>query len=269
MINYSDRLIFGCCNLSANKTKKKALRILHYAKKLGFRFFDTAPLYSQGYSELLLREAFKYQKDIKVMTKVGNYSIPKIYIPSQIALPLNVIKNSLKLRNYKKSKKDLFFSKNNIFLKDHFKNQVKNSKRIFKDLDVEGILFHEINPFKFNNNQVEEFNIYLNKLNIKKLGYAGKFHRELIDLNIPNWMKILQLEIPIGLNEKNEFEIFKLIDKNKDKEFRFFNIFKEKEIIDKRMIRAKEILNDFPNTKIIFQTTSLRRLENNFLFFTS
>ena len=269
MHNYSERLIFGCCNLSANKTKKKALAILKHAEKLGFRCFDTAPLYSQGYSELLIGEAFKFKKDIKVMTKVGYYSIPKIYIPSSIALPLNSLKNNLKLWNYKKSKKVSLIPKNNLVFKDNFIKQVKNSRKSLKNLIIEGILFHEINPFKLNNNQVEELNIYLNNENINKLGYAGKFHKELTELTLPNWMKILQLEIPFKINETNEFEILKLIDKNKDIEFRFFNIFKEKKLIDKRMNAAKKILNDFPNTKIIFQTKSLKRLENNFLFFTS
>ena len=267
--NYSERLIFGCCNLSANKTKKKALAMLNYAEKLGFRFFDTAPLYSRGYSELLIGEAFNLKKDIKVITKVGNYSIPKIYVPASIALPLNSIKNNLKLWKYKKSKNVSQIPENNFTFKDNFINQVKNSRKNLNYLNIEGILFHEINPFKLNNNQVEELNIYLNNQNINKLGYAGKFHKELTELNLPNWMKILQLEIPLELNETNEFKILKLIDKNKDIEFRFFNIFKEKKLIDKRMNAAKKILNDFPNTKIIFQTKSLKRLENNFLFFTS
>ena len=269
MNNYSERLIFGCCNLSANKTKKKALAMLNYAEKLGFRFFDTAPLYSRGYSELLIGEAFNFKKDIKVMTKVGNYPIPKIYIPASIALPLNSLKNNLKLWSYKKSKKVSLISENNLIVKDNFINQVKNSRKNLNYLIIEGILFHEINPFKLNNNQVEELNIYLNNLNIKKLGYAGKFHKELTEFNLPNWMKILQLEIPFELNETNEFEILKLIDKNKDIEFRFFNIFREVNLIDRRMKAAKKILNDFPNTKIIFQTKSLKRLKNNFLFFTS
>jgi len=269
MNNYSERLIFGCCNLSANETKKKALAILNYAEKLGFRFFDTAPLYSKGYSELLLSEAFKYKKNIKVITKVGYYSIPKIYIPSSIALPLNTLKTNFKLWNFKKSKNISHIPKNNLIKYNNFINQVKHSRKSLKDLIIEGILFHEINPFKLNNNQVEELNIYLNNINIKKLGYAGKFHKELNELNFPNWMKILQIEIPLELNETKESKILKLIDKNKDKEFRFFNIFKEKKFIDKRMNTAKKILNDFPNTKIIFQTKSLKRLENNFLFFTS
>ena len=106
----------------------------------------------------------------------------------------------------------------------------------------------------------------MNNSNIKKLGYAGQFDCDLTELNIPNWMKILQIEIPIGLNKTNEYKIFKLIEKNEDKEFRFYNIFKEKKLIDKRMRGAKKILNDFPNTKIIFQTKSIKRLENNFYF---
>ena len=269
MNNYSERLIFGCCNLSSNKTKKQALAILNYAEKLGFRFFDTAPLYSRGYSEILIGEAFNLKKDINVMTKVGHYSVPKIYIPSSIALPLNSIKNKLRIWNYKKSKNFSLIPEKKFIVKDNFINQVKQSRKSLNYLNIEGILFHEINPFKLNKNIVEELNIYLNNVNINKLGYAGKFHKELTELNLPKWMNILQLELPFELNETNEFEILKLIDKNKDIEFRFFNIFKEKKFIDKRMNAAKKILNDFPNTKIIFQTKSLKRLQNNFLFFTS
>ena len=214
MNNYSERLIFGCCNLSANKTKKKALEILNYAKNLGIKYFDNAHLYSRGYSELLLGEAFKYKKDVRVITKVGAYSIPKIYIPSSIALPLNTIKNSLKLRKNRKLKKVSISSKDNLFFNHNFINQVKNSRKNLKDLIIEGILIHEINPFKLNNNQVEKLNIYLNNLNIKRLGYAGKYHKDLNDLNMPNWMKILQLEIPIVLNQTTEYEILKLIENN-------------------------------------------------------
>ena len=182
---------------------------------------------------------------------------------------MNSIKKKIKFWNYKKSKKVSRIPENKYTLKDNFINQVKNSRKNLNYLNIEGILFHEINPFKLNNTEVEELNIYLNNENINKLGYAGKFHKELTELNLPNWMKILQLEIPFELNDTNEFEILKLIDKNKDIEFRFFNIFKEKKSIDKRMNAAKKILNDFPNTKIVFQTKSLKRLENNFLFFTS
>ena len=60
--------------------EEKALETLESAWKNGIRYFDTAPLYSKGYSELLLSEAFKYKKNIKVITKVGYYSIPKINI---------------------------------------------------------------------------------------------------------------------------------------------------------------------------------------------
>ena len=269
MSSISKRLIFGCCSLSANKTKNRAFEILKYAKNLGFRYFDTAPLYSKGYSELLIGEAFKNNREIKVITKVGNYSVPKIFIPSSIALPLNILKNNLNLIGPKKFEKVSLESKFIHEKNEDFINQIIKSRKNLKDLNIEGILFHELNPFKLNSKLVEELNQYLINININKLGYAGQFHKEFKDIKIPKWIKILQLEIPIGSNETNELEIFKFIDGNKDKEFRFYNIFKEKELIIKRLNCAKKILLEFPNTKIIFQTTSFKRLKSNYNFFTS
>ena len=78
MLKLSDRLVFGCCSLSANNTKQRALEILRFARNLGFKYFDTAPLYSKGYSELLLGSAFKNDIEVNVMNKVGRYSIPEL-----------------------------------------------------------------------------------------------------------------------------------------------------------------------------------------------
>ena len=99
MYPYAERLVFGCCSLSANKSKKRAIKILKYANSLGIKEFDTAPLYSKGYSELILGEAFKDYKKVNVTTKIGNYDIPKTIIPSSIAIPLNNFKKKLKLEN--------------------------------------------------------------------------------------------------------------------------------------------------------------------------
>ena len=98
-----------------------------------------------------------------------------------------------------------------FFEKDNFINHVQNSRKKLKNCTIEGILFHELNPFSLNINFLEDLNIYLNKLNITKLGYAGKFIKELPDINIPNCIKILQLEIPIGLNEIDEKDFIDLL----------------------------------------------------------
>ena len=50
-------------------------KVLKLAENLGLKNFDTAPLYSKGYSELLIGEAFKGNKKINVTTKIGSYKI--------------------------------------------------------------------------------------------------------------------------------------------------------------------------------------------------
>ena len=80
-------------------------------------------------------------------------------------------------------------------------------------------------------------------------------------------MGIIQLEIPLDLRIKDQNKFFKLIEKHPEKEFRFCNIFKPGFDINKRMNEAKDILREFKNTKIIFQTTSFKRLKANFEFF--
>ena len=55
--------IFVCCSLQSMKRKMSV-----EGEKLGFRFFDTAPLYSRGYSEMLIGEAFNL-KNIRCAIK--------------------------------------------------------------------------------------------------------------------------------------------------------------------------------------------------------
>ena len=112
MSELSDRLVFGCCSLSANKTKKKALEILRFARSLGLRYFDTAPLYSRGYSELLLGKAFRDDIEVNIMNKIGKYYIPKTIIPSSFALPLNFLKKTLLIKKII----IMFIKKKNFYL---------------------------------------------------------------------------------------------------------------------------------------------------------
>ena len=267
MSELSDRLVFGCCSLSANKTKKKALEILRFARSLGLRYFDTAPLYSRGYSELLLGKAFRDDIEVNIMNKIGKYYIPKTIMPSSFALPLNFLKKTLLSKNNNNNiyKKEEFLL--DIDYETHFKNQIFTSNKKLNGINIDGILFHEINPYKLDLKLIESITRYLNSLNIKRLGYAGKMPKEFLQDSLPGWMRIIQLEIPLDLSKKDKNKFFKLIEKHPEKEFRFFNIFKPGFDINKRMNEAKDILREFKNTKIIFQTTSFKRLKANFEFF--
>ena len=260
-----ERLVFGCCSLSANNTKKRALEILKFARDLGIKYFDTAPLYSKGYSELLLGIAFENDIEVNIMNKIGKYSVPKTLIPSKFALPLNFLKKSLlskRNNNYSNQKKVIYLDNYN---ENHFKKQIINSNKKLNGIKIEGILFHEINPYNIDLKLTENIKEYLKLFNINKLGYAGIIPKEFLENPIPEWMEIIQTEIPIGLNKFEKNKLFNMIEKNPDKEFRFFNIFQKN--INERMYEGRNILKEFKNTKIIFQTTSFNRLKSNFEFF--
>ena len=128
MYPYAERLVFGCCSLSANKSKKRAIKILKYAESLGIKEFDTAPLYSKGYSELILGEAFKDNKGVNVTTKIGNYDVAKTIIPSSIAIPLNNFIKKFKFEN-KNLSTQLSYLKQTTNYEHHFERQIQSSQK--------------------------------------------------------------------------------------------------------------------------------------------
>lgn len=265
----SNRLIFGCCKLAKNNTKSESIKLLNYAHQIGIKYFDTAPLYSKGYSELLIGEVFKNKKSIYVTTKVGTYKTPQTFIPAWMAIPLNkILKNSYKENNSKKSLfNDLnFINQPNNFEK-HLKEQILSSVKRLKISNIEAILIHEYNPYKLDLKFIDNIYRYISEIGIAKLGYGGALHRDFLQTNIPSWIEIVQ--IPLPKYDSNFDKILKFISKNNNKEFRFFNLFKEPEYISKKMKQAKKLLLNFPNTKIIFQTSSLKRLKENIDFFNS
>jgi hypothetical protein len=267
MYPYAERLVFGCCSLSANKSKERAIKILKYAESLGIKEFDTAPLYSKGYSELILGEAFKDNKDLNVTTKIGNYDIAKTIIPSSIAIPMNNFIKKFKSES-KNISNQINYLKQTTNYDYHFKKQIKSSQKKLNGINIKGILLHEINPYKIDEQIIKNLVIFLRNQNIKNLGYAGYMYPEFFDIEIPKWVKILQLMIPYENNIYEE-KILYLLEKYSNIEFRFFNIFSGINPSGFKINYGKKILKDFPNTKIIFQTTSHERLKENFNFFNS
>jgi aryl-alcohol dehydrogenase-like predicted oxidoreductase len=93
MKNVSDLLGFGCASLSSMRTSYEVQILLNCAYNLGIRHFDTAPLYGNGYSELLLGSFIKNKRSqITVTTKFGLGGQGYTPIPPSAALPLNYFK---------------------------------------------------------------------------------------------------------------------------------------------------------------------------------
>ena len=78
-------------------------------------------------------------------------------------------------------------------------------------------MFHEINPYKLDLKLIESITRYLNSLNVKRLGYAGIMPKEFLEVPLPGWMGIIQLEIPLDLRIKDKNKFFKLIEKHPEK----------------------------------------------------
>lgn len=96
----SKRLGFGCVKLSAMRSEREALRILKSAYDGGIRWFDTAPLYGQGYSELILGKFLKTlnsseRNEVEVVTKFGLGPIKESNLSVRLALPANYFRKKI------------------------------------------------------------------------------------------------------------------------------------------------------------------------------
>lgn len=93
MKNVIDLLGFGCASLSSMRTSYEVQVLLNCAYNLGIKHFDTAPLYGNGYSELLLGSFIKNKRSqVTVATKFGLGGQGYTSIPPFAALPLNYYK---------------------------------------------------------------------------------------------------------------------------------------------------------------------------------
>ena len=80
-IGFASRLGFGASGIGTlyrNVPEAQAQEVLHSAYDAGFRYFDTAPLYGHGLSELRLGQFLRTvpRQSFTVSTKVGRYLVP-------------------------------------------------------------------------------------------------------------------------------------------------------------------------------------------------
>jgi D-threo-aldose 1-dehydrogenase len=70
--NGATRLGFGCAAIPGPLTRREALTLLETAYACGIRHFDTARMYSSGYSEGVLGELVRQRRgDLTIITKAG------------------------------------------------------------------------------------------------------------------------------------------------------------------------------------------------------
>ncbi len=85
---------FGCVGLTMQPTAGAAVRLLHAAHACGLAYFDTAPTYGRGYSEILLGRFLRETREpVRVATKFGLGHLSPA-LPAALALPLQAARRN-------------------------------------------------------------------------------------------------------------------------------------------------------------------------------
>jgi len=89
-VSISDHLGFGCVGLATYDSLNYALKLLEQAYDNGLNYFDTAPIYSKGYSEIILGKFSQKKRDkILIATKFGLGQVNSNLVPAAMAIYLN------------------------------------------------------------------------------------------------------------------------------------------------------------------------------------
>lgn len=153
---------YGCVKLSTCKTQSEALRLLRVTFDSGIRWFDTAPLYGQGYSEVLFGKFYSDlppadQQEVKVVTKYGLGPSISPRLHSKVALPLNHLRKRLIAQQPQSSS---FVSQSVLSTRhvsiEEVRNQFESSLRRLKVERIFGYLGHELVE-QFLSDEIKDF----------------------------------------------------------------------------------------------------------------
>ena len=189
-----DTFGFGCVSLATCKSLKKALLVLETAFDCGVTYFDTAPIYSAGYSEKIIGYFQKNKRyKIQIATKFGLGNVREIFLPISAAIYINKLKkNTAKDFSTAASFRDEKISYRRIE-KHQIEKSLDSSLRRLKTDFLDSFLLHE-GLFDF---LTDESLYYLNTIKkegkVKQLGLATNFHNLKSDRHLDFW-DILQYE---------------------------------------------------------------------------
>lgn len=153
MLNYRLPILgYGCVKLTNCTSKKNALELLTFVYDNGVRWFDTAPLYGNGYSEYILGEFIKKlskndRTELKIVSKFGLGPETVGSLPIDLALKLNrlkkILSSSSPLINIQEVQS---LVSPRIFDITNIQNQLENSLKKIGVEQLYGYLGHELLP---------------------------------------------------------------------------------------------------------------------------
>ena len=258
---------FGCIKLTSFTSKKSALELLTFVFDNGVSWFDTAPLYGNGYSEYILGEFIKKlskkdRTELKIVSKFGLGTETMGSLPIDLALKLNKLKKILAstsplINNHEVQS----VVSPRIFDIKNIQNQLENS---LKKLGVEqlyGYLGHELLP-DFLGDDIKKYLMDSKRDGkILNLGIGVNSTSILSILNpktLSDW-EILQYEGGKATNVKN------LMNQYPDKTHVHHSILKKSELTSNssNLNLIESHLQQFPNCHILFSSNNKRHIIEN------
>jgi aryl-alcohol dehydrogenase-like predicted oxidoreductase len=257
---------YGCVKLTNFTSRKKAIEILKFVYDNGVRWFDTAPLYGNGYSERILGGFIKSlskndRAELRVVTKFGLGPINIRFLSIDMALKLNKLKKLTIRNNTVVLKQEIHSIVTPRFIE--FENIQKQLNNSLINLGVEqlyGYLGHELIPDFLDDRTTK----YL--LDSKKSG-------KILNLGIGvNSESILSLG---NSNNLNEWEMLQyegwakdiqfLMEKYPDKTHVHHSIFSKSRTQTNSMglNDIKEHLSNFPQSHVLFSSNSKKHIIDN------
>ena len=260
-----EKLVFGGASLTSVGSIREIMKILNFAHDLGIRHYDTAPLYGQGYSEIIYGKFISDKRDsLTITTKFGygnaNNSNPYLLTPLLLAnywrkklvsahgkLDATSINKGLIQRKIQKKEVELSFLKSVKSLKTNY---------------IDNFLLHEGIP-SFLSDEAFQYLLNLRQNgDVLKLGIATNVY-SLIELDVrevSQW-DILQYE---GFNTELKANLKKVYP---DKEHVHHSCLLKKNEHDFNKVSAPELLSrsvlENYDGKVIFSSRKISRIRNN------
>lgn len=260
---------FGGASLSSLRSYKEANFLLNTAFELGIRHYDTAPLYGQGYSELIIGKSLKNKRnEISITTKFGLGHSKSISIPAQIALPLNYYKKKIQ-NNRDKALTNITISSQILTFRKIEAAQIEKSiseslKRLQTDC-IDYYLLHEGIPSFLDEKALNVLLSLKKRGMVKKIGIATDYFNvaALHPENLIDW-DILQYDLSTDASGPSDLK------KRYPEKIHFLhsvlkNLKNSQKGYDSKL--AAELLAQAvkvnPKGKVLFSTRSAERLLNN------
>jgi aryl-alcohol dehydrogenase-like predicted oxidoreductase len=245
----------------------EAIGLLDLAFELGIRHYDTAPIYGNGYSEVIYGRFLKNRRnEVFLVSKFGLGSIPKVYSSiTPLLLQLNYIRrNFLNFSNGgSRVQSEILNNFTANFDGNYVAQSVESSLKRLKTDHLDALMLHEALPFNLSEDCLFELLKLKESGKVLMFGIATNINRIFNEsFSIPSFWDILQYE---GNNLEMKKEI---MERFPECIHYHHSILKNHSYTDK-IEYSKLLINAInlnPSGKVIFSTKSKFRLSENLRF---